>query len=252
MQKQQPAALQRKARQPGWRPNAQTDRWLPTPPAAPPARQPRWQSLSRTRGWAFASIAQTEGARVCSGSTIEPVELSSFVRSNAPPFALAAGPIMAGDPSMLRLLIATDNHIGVHEEDPIRKDDSFTAFEEILAHAVRTKVDALLLGGDIFHENKPSRCVANGGVCRGGQRVMMLRLARAQAHGCAHHRAAAQVLHERQPGALSGGVRPGSQLLTVRVPLRLCLRPDSPRARPAATHASTTRTRTTTWACRSL
>ena len=73
---------------------------------------------------------------------------------------------MAGDPSMLRLLIATDNHLGVHEEDPIRKDDSFNAFEEILAHAVRTKVDALLLGGDIFHENKPSRCVVTG-VCRG-------------------------------------------------------------------------------------
>jgi len=64
---------------------------------------------------------------------------------------------MAADPSLLRLLIATDNHLGVHEDDPIRKDDSFITFEEILSHAVRTKADALLLGGDIFHENKPSR-----------------------------------------------------------------------------------------------
>ena len=48
----------------------------------------------------------------------------------------------------------------MHEDDPIRKNDSFVTFEEILGHAVRLKVDALLLGGDIFHENKPSRCVA--------------------------------------------------------------------------------------------
>ena len=47
--------------------------------------------------------------------------------------------------------------MGLNEDDPIRKDDSFITFEEILAHAVRTKADALLLGGDIFHDNKPSR-----------------------------------------------------------------------------------------------
>ncbi len=73
--------------------------------------------------------------------------------------------------SLLRVLIATDNHLGVHEEDPIRRDDAFVAFEEILAHAVRLKVDALLLGGDIFHENKPSRRVLRCCLCaapRGG------------------------------------------------------------------------------------
>jgi len=62
---------------------------------------------------------------------------------------------MASD---LKILVATDNHLGVHEEDPVRKDDAFSAFEEILQHAIRHKVDALMLGGDIFHENKPSRC----------------------------------------------------------------------------------------------
>jgi len=65
------------------------------------------------------------------------------------------GDSMASD---LKILVATDNHLGVHEEDPVRKDDAFIAFEEILQHAVRHKVDALMLGGDIFHENKPSRC----------------------------------------------------------------------------------------------
>lgn len=44
------------------------------------------------------------------------------------------------------------------QEDEIRKNDSFNAFEEILQHAQRLKVDALCLGGDLFHENKPSRC----------------------------------------------------------------------------------------------
>ena len=62
------------------------------------------------------------------------------------------------DQTQLRLLIATDNHLGVWEDDEIRKHDSFNAFEEILQHAHRLRVDALLLGGDLFHENKPSRC----------------------------------------------------------------------------------------------
>ena len=66
---------------------------------------------------------------------------------------------MAEFAGQLRLLIATDNHLGVWEDDEIRKHDSFIAFEEILQHAHRLRVDALLLGGDLFHENKPSRCV---------------------------------------------------------------------------------------------
>jgi hypothetical protein len=65
---------------------------------------------------------------------------------------------MGDHPSQLRLLIATDNHLGVWEDDEILKHDSFNAFEEILQHAHRLRVDALLLGGDLFHENKPSRC----------------------------------------------------------------------------------------------
>lgn len=103
---------------------------------------------------------------------------------------------MEDDPDILRVLIATDNHLGVHEvrgvvvihlplfllglrtpavlaihrdnvagcaqEDAIRKNDSFNAFEEILQHAQRLKVDALFLGGDLFHDNKPSRCALCG------------------------------------------------------------------------------------------
>ncbi|KAG0243236.1 Double-strand break repair protein mre11a [Mortierella sp. GBA43] len=55
------------------------------------------------------------------------------------------------------ILVATDNHLGYLEKDPVRGDDSFAAFEEILALAADSEVDMILLGGDLFHENKPSR-----------------------------------------------------------------------------------------------
>lgn len=58
---------------------------------------------------------------------------------------------------IIRFLVSTDNHLGVHERDPIRCDDSFAAFEEVLLTAVERKVDFVLLAGDLFHENKPSR-----------------------------------------------------------------------------------------------
>ncbi|CEG37885.1 dna repair protein partial [Plasmopara halstedii] len=57
----------------------------------------------------------------------------------------------------LRVLISTDNHLGYAEKDPVRGDDSFRSFREILQLAQRERVDLLLLGGDLFHENKPSR-----------------------------------------------------------------------------------------------
>ena len=46
---------------------------------------------------------------------------------------------------------------GVWEKDQIRKDDSFVTFEEILQIAQQQAVDLVLLGGDLFHDNKPSR-----------------------------------------------------------------------------------------------
>lgn len=62
----------------------------------------------------------------------------------------------------LRILIATDNHVGYQEKDPIRGDDSFETFEEILRLAQAQQVDMILLGGDLFHDNRPSRkCMHN-------------------------------------------------------------------------------------------
>lgn len=56
-----------------------------------------------------------------------------------------------------KVFIATDNHLGYLEEDTIRGEDSFNTFEEILMLSKEEKADMLLLGGDLFHHNKPSR-----------------------------------------------------------------------------------------------
>ena len=56
-------------------------------------------------------------------------------RANAPP-------VEAHGPDVLRVLICTDTHIGCHERNPVRKDDSINAFRECLQLA--KKVSALL------------------------------------------------------------------------------------------------------------
>ena len=58
-----------------------------------------------------------------------------------------------------KICIATDSHLGYMEKDPVRCDDSFAAFEEVLRHANSSEADLVLLGGDLFHDNKPSRSV---------------------------------------------------------------------------------------------
>lgn len=66
-------------------------------------------------------------------------------------------PLRPDPNSVIKILISTDNHLGYFEKDPVRGDDSFRAFEEVLAIAKTNNVDMLLLGGDLFHDNKPSR-----------------------------------------------------------------------------------------------
>ncbi|KAI0926517.1 meiotic recombination [Taiwanofungus camphoratus] len=57
----------------------------------------------------------------------------------------------------IRIMLATDNHIGYLERDPVRGQDSINTFREILQLAVKHDVDFILLAGDLFHENRPSR-----------------------------------------------------------------------------------------------
>ncbi|KAF9166818.1 Double-strand break repair protein mre11a [Actinomortierella ambigua] len=61
------------------------------------------------------------------------------------------------DEDTFKILVATDNHLGYLEKDPVRGNDSFEAFEEVLKLAADSEVDMILLGGDLFHDNKPSR-----------------------------------------------------------------------------------------------
>ena len=70
---------------------------------------------------------------------------------------------MADDGSnTLKVLIATDIHVGYMEKDAVRGNDSLVTFEEILIHAQKNEVDMILLGGDLFHDNKPSRQTLHG------------------------------------------------------------------------------------------
>ena len=57
----------------------------------------------------------------------------------------------------IRILVATDNHVGAHERDPVRCDDSWRSFHEVMCLAKEKEVDMILLAGDLFHENVPSR-----------------------------------------------------------------------------------------------
>ncbi|EDV98821.1 double-strand break repair protein MRE11 [Drosophila grimshawi] len=57
--------------------------------------------------------------------------------------------------NIMRIMVATDNHLGYAEKDAIRGEDSFRAFEEILELAVSEDVDMILLGGDLFHDSEP-------------------------------------------------------------------------------------------------
>lgn len=57
----------------------------------------------------------------------------------------------------IRILVSTDNHVGYNERDPVRGDDSWKSFHEVMCLAKEQDVDMVLLAGDLFHENKPSR-----------------------------------------------------------------------------------------------
>ena len=61
------------------------------------------------------------------------------------------------DPSLFRILVTSDIHLGYGEKHPERGNDSFNSFDELLEIGVQHGVDIVVLGGDLFHENKPTR-----------------------------------------------------------------------------------------------
>jgi len=61
------------------------------------------------------------------------------------PFALYDLPSSANHVSAadtIRILIATDSHVGYEERDPIRKDDSWRSFDEVMQLARTQDVDS--------------------------------------------------------------------------------------------------------------
>ncbi|KAF2691364.1 DNA repair exonuclease [Lentithecium fluviatile CBS 122367] len=66
-------------------------------------------------------------------------------------------PRAADTANTIRILVATDSHVGYNERDPYRRDDSWRTFHEVMCLAKEHDVDMVLHGGDLFHENKPSR-----------------------------------------------------------------------------------------------
>ena len=64
---------------------------------------------------------------------------------------------MDADDDVLKILIASDVHLGLNERDTIRRDDPKNTFEEMFSLANEHGVDLVLLTGNLFHENKPSR-----------------------------------------------------------------------------------------------
>lgn len=91
--------------------------------------------------------AAAEAAETPAPSRRAPAAASATTQTGAP----------AEDESVLRILLSTDNHLGYLERDAIRGGDSFAAFEEVLSVARHHKADMVLLAGDLFHDNKPSR-----------------------------------------------------------------------------------------------
>ncbi|GHJ88934.1 hypothetical protein NliqN6_5336 [Naganishia liquefaciens] len=79
--------------------------------------------------------------------------------TNATPAATATAPGIdePEDAHCFRIMLATDNHLGCNQSDPIRGQDSINTFREILDIARERQVDFILLAGDLFHENRPSR-----------------------------------------------------------------------------------------------
>ncbi|KYM84030.1 Double-strand break repair protein MRE11 [Atta colombica] len=59
----------------------------------------------------------------------------------------------------INILVATDIHLGFDysKKRGGQSDESFVTFEEILKYGKDNEVDMVLLGGDLFHETKPSQ-----------------------------------------------------------------------------------------------
>lgn len=103
-----------------------------------------------------SSQASTTRGMTSSNKDGESVPPSSSPNDDHPP---ADRNVTLEDPDSdtLRVMLSTDNHLGYAENDTVRGNDSFAALEEVLYLAKEYRCDMVLLAGDLFHENRPSR-----------------------------------------------------------------------------------------------
>ena len=79
--------------------------------------------------------------------------LSSYSRATSPPCPPELTARRYAEADTICILVATDNHVGYAELDPIRKEDSWRSFDEVMSIARERDVDMVLLAGDLFHDN---------------------------------------------------------------------------------------------------
>jgi double-strand break repair protein MRE11 len=84
-------------------------------------------------------------------------QLSNKISKGETAPAMPQVPRIDPGPDTIRILITTDNHVGYNEADPVRGDDAWKTFEEIMNLARNEDVDMVLQSGDLFHVNKPSK-----------------------------------------------------------------------------------------------
>jgi Calcineurin-like phosphoesterase len=101
-----------------------------------------------------ANTATGDASTTTTGSTTS----TNFINNNKNiNFSQGQDKLEAPDDNTMRILLSTDNHLGYEENDAVRGMDSFAAFEEVLYLAKRFHCDMVLISGDLFHENRPSR-----------------------------------------------------------------------------------------------
>ena len=125
------------------------------------------------------------------------------------------------DPNIYGIIVASDLHLGYREGDPVRADETFETFEEILQLATQRKADTVLLTGNIFHTATPSRLTMTRCIeslwrhCRMGARQLPVYAIHGSCDGPAGERLSAlQLLSSRASGMIKLiGVRPVSDNL---------------------------------------
>lgn len=106
---------------------------------------------------AHAGAERTEGGDSPPPPLTMPIPTPTPAGAQVPRGASGLNAAIAEEQDVIKILVTTDNHVGFMEHDPVRGQDALNSFREALHIAQEEKVDMILLAGDLFHENNPSR-----------------------------------------------------------------------------------------------